>query len=174
MNPYDRRAVRTVWARVRPDRDVFAPGPRPGPPAPPSAGQGGKPPGGPSSPGGPSAPSAPGGPPGIPPEPVLPALRALELLGKLAAGYDGLSGRLRAPVLRRLAAQCRSGGARLRDCAGLRPLPVPPEQASVRLQREREQELRARLAEIDPGCARLAGVLACDSRARSRLLSRLR
>ena len=164
MNPYDRRAVRTVWARVRPDRDVFAPGPRPGPPAPPSVGQGGKPPGGPSA--------LP--PPDIPPEPFLPALRALELLGQLAAGYDSLARRLRAPTLRRLAAQCRRGGAQLRDCAGLRPLPAPAERASVQLQREREQKLREYLAEIEPGCARLAGNLACDSRSRSRLLSRLR
>lgn len=41
MNPYDRRAVRSVWARVMPGRDVFAPGIWP---APPSTGRGGLPP----------------------------------------------------------------------------------------------------------------------------------
>ena len=60
MNPYDRRAVRALWSRVRPDRDVFAPGPWPGPPPMPPAGQGGKPPG--------ERPSAPR-PPDIPPRP---------------------------------------------------------------------------------------------------------
>ena len=41
MNPYDRRAVRSVWARVMPGRDVFAPGAWP---APPPSGRGGLPP----------------------------------------------------------------------------------------------------------------------------------
>ena len=165
MNPYDRRAVRAVWSRVRPDRDVFTPGPWPAPP--PSMGQGGKPPGSPQSPGGPSAPNPP-------PEPGIPALQALALLAQLAAGYDALARSRRAPGLRRLAAQCRRNAAALRECTGQRPLPAQPERSGVPLQRERERQLRERLSEIDPGCARLAGSLARDSRERTRLLSRLR
>ena len=163
MNPYDRRAVRALWYRVRPDRDVFAPGPWPGPPPMPPAGQGGKPPG-----------EGPAGqrPPDIPPRP--PEQLALDTLIRLAAGYDGLARRLRAPTLRRLAAQCRRNAEALRECAGLRPHPAPPERASVQSQRQQEQALREQLEAVPPGCARIAGGIARDSRARSRLLSGLR
>ncbi len=163
MNPYDRRAVRALWSRVRPGQDVFAPGPWP---APPTVGQGGKPPGEQ-----PAAPRPPV-PPDIPPEP--PEQRALDLLARLAAGYDGLARRLRAPTLRRLAAQCRRNAGALRECAGLRPRPAVPERPGVQSQRQLEQALREQLEAVMPGCARIAGSLARDSRARSRLLSRLR
>ena len=135
MNPYDRRAVRALWYRVRPDRDVFAPGPWPGPPPMPPAGQGGKPPG-----------EGPAGqrPPDIPSRP--PEQLALDTVIRLAAGYDGLARRLRAPTLRRLAAQCRRNA----------------------------EALREQLEAVLPDCARIAGGVARDSRARSRLLSRLR
>ena len=163
MNPYDRRAVRALWYRVRPDRDVFAPGPWPGPPPMPPAGQGGKPPG-----------EGPAGqrPPDIPSRP--PEQLALDTVIRLAAGYDGLARRLRAPTLRRLAAQCRRNAEALRECAGLRPHPAPPERASVQSQRQQEQALREQLEAVPPGCTRITGGIARDSRARSRLLSRLR
>ena len=192
MNPYDRRGVRSVWARVSPGRDVFAPGPWPGPPTaapppPPPIGQGGKPwpgtpgPVGPPTPVGPPIPPAPppgqgGKPPqGAPvPPPEPPARLALDALAALAAGYDQLARRLRAPMLRRLAAQCRRNAAALRGCSGLRPGPPEPGRVSVRTQRDREQALREALERTAPACARIAGGIARDSEARSRLLSRLR
>ena len=166
MNPYDRRAVRALWSRVRPDRDVFAPGPWPGPPP---VGQGGKPPG--------ERPPVLR-PPEPPPPPELPSERpeqlALDALIQLAAGYDCLARRLRAPTLRRLAAQCRRNAVQLRECAGLRPHPAEPERAGVSVQREREQALRGHLEAVSPACARIAGAMARDSRARTRMLSGLR
>ena len=161
MNPYDRRGVRSVWARVSPGRDVFAPGPWPGPPGPPPVqppGLGGKPPQGP--------------PPPPPPEP--PARQALDLLAQLAGGYDRLARQRRAPALRRLAAQCRRNAADLRSCTGLPSRPSGPAQISVQAQRDREQSLRGFLEQIDPACARVAGTIAQDSQSRSRQLSRLR
>ena len=164
MNPYDRRGVRSVWARVSPGRDVFAPGPwvgtptpagPPGPPPPPN-GQGGKP------------------PQGAPPPPEPPARQALDLLAQLAGGYDRLARQRRAPALRRLAAQCRRNAADLRACTGLSPRQSGPAQISVQIQREREQALQSILEAVDPACARVAGTIAQDSKARSRQLSRLR
>ena len=168
MNPYDRRGVRSVWARVSPGRDVFAPGPWPGTPGPV----------GPPTPVGPPIPPAPppgqgGKPPqGAPPDP--PAQRALDALAALAAGYDQLARRLRAPMLRRLAAQCRRNAEALRGCSGLRPRPPEPARVTVQTQRDREQALRSNLEQIDPACARIAGNLANESKARSRQLSRFR
>ena len=164
MNPYDRRGVRSVWARVSPGRDVFAPGPWAGPPAPvgppgpsaPPPGQGGKP------------------PQGAPPPPEPPAQQALDLLAQLAGGYDCLARQRRAPLLRRLAAQCRRNAEALRGCSGLRPRPTEPGRVSVQTQRDREQTLRGCLEQIDPACARLAGNLANESKARSRQLARFR
>lgn len=159
MNPYDRRAVRALWSRVRPDRDVFAPGPWPGPPP---MGQGGKPPNGPPAP----------PPPDILPSP--PEQLALDTLIRLAAGYDCLARRMRAPTLRRLAAQCRRNADALRECAGLRPHPAGQERPGIQTQRQHEQTLRSQLEGVVPACARIAGSIARDSEARSRLLSRLR
>ena len=160
MNPYDRRGVRSVWARVSPGRDVFAPAPWPGaltPPPPP--GQGGKP---------------PQGAPPPPPPPAPPAQRALDALAALAAGYDQLARRLRAPMLRRLAAQCRRNAETLRGCSGLRPRPPEPSRVTVQTQRDREHALRGSLEQIDPACARIAGNLVNESKNRTRQLSRFR
>ena len=153
MNPYDRRAVREVWARVRPGQDVFAP-----PPGPPRPGQGGKPPG--------------HGP--VPPPPPPEAQRAADALAELAAGYDTLSRRLRLPWLRRLAAQCRRGTQALTSCAGVQGREIPNTRADICAQRRGEQALRELLDRLDGPCREAAGRLRRDSMARTRAIVRLR
>ena len=150
MDPYDRRAVREVWARVRPGQDVFAP-PPPGP------GQGGKPPT-----------AGPVPPPG-PPE----ARQAADALASLAAGYDFLSRRMRLPWLRRLAAQCRRGTEALRACAGVRVGEIPNTRADAYTQRRAEQNLRELLGCLDGPCREAAERLRRESRSRSRMISGL-
>ncbi len=157
MNPYDRRAVREVWARVRPGQDVFGPWPpRPGPG--PSVGQGGKPPAiGP-----------------LPPPPAPEARRAADTLAALASGYDDLSRRMRAPWLRRLAAQCRRNLDALRKCAGVQGREIPDTRATLCAQRGRERELRELLDRLDGPCREESARLRRDSAGRTRMLSRLR
>ena len=154
MNPYDRRKVHEVWARVRPGQDVFAPGPQ-------RPGQGGKPPGNGLRP--------PAPPPG-PPE----AQMAADALENLAAGYDFLAGRRRAPWLRRLAAQCRRGVRALQACAGVRAGEIPNTRADVCAQRRSEQALRDLLDQLDGPCRETAGRLRRESVGRSRAITRLR
>ena len=96
MNPYDRRAVRALWYRVRPDRDVFAPGPWPGPPPMPPAGQGGKPPGeGPAGQRPPDIPSRP------PEQLALDTLIRLAETGRLDS-IEGLGNRELIGILKRV------------------------------------------------------------------------
>ena len=151
MDPYDRRAVREVWARVRPGQDVFAP-PPPGP------GQGGKPP------------AAGPVPPPSPPE----AQQAADALAGLASGYDFLSRRMRLPWLRRLAAQCRRGTEALRSCAGVRAREIPNTRADLCAQRRAEQALRELLSCLDGPCREAAERLRRESHSRSRMISDLR
>ena len=146
MDPYNRRAVREVWARVRPGQDVFAP-----------PGQGGKPPG-------PWPPPPPG-----PPE----AQMAADALEALAAGYDFLARRRRAPWLRRLAGQCRRGAGALRACAGVQGRQIPNTRADVCAQRRAEQDLRDLLDQLDGPCRQTAARLRRESMGRSRAIARL-
>lgn len=159
MNPYDRRAVRRVWARVSPERDVFAPGPwTPSPP--PGLGRGGKPPN----------PSFGYRPPTNPNAPPL----AGNLLLDLAWGYDGLAKRLRSPMLRQMAAQCRRGEAELFNCMGVHGVASQPQEATRSLQQEREEALRRALAALPECCARISQTLLQESKNRSTQLSRMR
>ena len=163
MNPYDDQKAREIWARVRPGWDVFAPPPNrdgrpPVPPGPPRPGQGGKPPG--------------NGP--WPPPPPPEAQNAADQLAALAAGYDGLSRRMRLPWLRRLAAQCRRNARTLQECAGVNGREIPNTRADLCAQRRNEQALRDLLDRLDGPCRDAAASLRRDSASRSRMLSRLR
>ena len=187
MNPYDRRAVRSVWARVMPGRDVFAPGAWPAPPA---MGRGGVPPTPPRNPddnrppmpppwqpgpGGRPNPPGPGGwTPPPPPPPPPPASSAVTRLLELAAGYDRLAQRYRAPLLRQMAAQCRRGEGVLRNRCGIQGTYSASETATLQLQQEREAALRRSLENLPETCAQLARQLSRESQARSRQLSRMR
>lgn len=185
MNPYDRRAVRSVWSRVMPGRDVFAPGPWPAPPA---TGRGGLPPTPPRNPndnrppmpppwrpepGGRPNPPGPGGwPPPPPPPPPQPS--AVSRLLELAAGYDTLAMRQRAAGFRQMAAQCRRGAGALRNRCGIEGTYDGPRDASLQTQREREAALRRTLETLPPACAQLAQQLTRESQARTRQLARMR
>ncbi len=149
MNPYDRRRVRTVWARVMPGRDVFAPGPWGPPPPPPPPAEGPKPPAKP------------------------PAPSAVQHLSQLAQGYDSLARRYRSPLLRQMAAQCRRGAGELQKRCG-QPAPgrLEEEEASASRQQETEAALRRSLEGLP--CAPLAQKLSRESRNRSRMLGRMR
>lgn len=179
MNPYDRRAVRSVWARVMPGRDVFAPGSWPAPPA---MGRGGVPPTPPRNPDDNRPPMPPGGrpnPPGPggwtpPPPPPPPAPSAVTRLLELAAGYDRLAQRYRAPLLRQMAAQCRRGEGVLRNRCGIQGTYSASGTATLQLQQEREAALRRSLENLPETCAQLARQLTGESQARSRLLARMR
>lgn len=159
MNPYDRRAVRNVWARVSPGRDVFAKGPWP-PAPPPGLGQGGKPPS-----------QSQGSRPPMPPN-VSPL--AGNLLLELAGGYDGLAKRLRSPALRQMAAQCRRGEAELFRCTGQHGKPPRPQETTLAIQREREELLRQALAAMPERCSRMAHSLSRESMNRTNQLARMR
>lgn len=182
MNPYDRRAVRSVWARVMPGRDVFAPGTWPAPPA---AGRGGVPPTPPRNPddnrppapppwqppGGRPNPPTPGGQT-PPPPPQSPS--AVTRLLELAAGYDQLAQRYRAPMLRQMAAQCRRSVEQLRTRCGIQGTYTPSGTVTLPQQQERETALRRSLDSLSEACAQLARQLSRESQARSRQLSRMR
>ncbi|MBE6931837.1 MAG: hypothetical protein E7464_00435 [Ruminococcaceae bacterium] len=188
MNPYDRRAVRSVWARVMPGRDVFAPGAWP---APPPAGRGGVPPTPPRNPddnkppapptrqppgqGGRPNPPGQGGwtpPPPPPPPPAQPSA-ATQLL-ELAAGYDALAMRFRSPGFRQMAAQCRRGESTLRSRCGIAGTYTAPAVISLQVQQEREAALRRALERLPEACTQPARQLARESQARSRQLARIR
>ena len=187
MNPYDRRAVRSVWSRVMPGRDVFAPGPWPAPPA---SGRGGLPPTPPRNPndnrppmpppwrpepGGrprPNPPGPGGWPPPPPPPPPQPS--AISRLLELAAGYDTLAMRRRLAGFRQMAAQCRRGAGALRSRCGTQGTYDGPGDTTLQTQREREAALRSALELLPPNCAQLAQQLSRESQTRSRQLARMR
>lgn len=187
MNPYDRRAVRSVWARVMPGRDVFAPGAWPAPPA---TGRGGVPPTPPRNPddnrppmppqwqpprpGGRPNPPGHGGWPPPPPPPPPPSPSAVTRLLDLAAGYDQLARRYRSPGFRQMAAQCRRGEGMLRNRCGIQGTYEAPATASLQTQQEREAALRRSLENLPEACAQLARQLSRESQARSMQLSRIR
>lgn len=186
MNPYDRRAVRSVWSRVMPGRDVFAPGPWP---APPPAGRGGVPPTPPRNPddnrppmppqwqpprqgGRPNPPGQGGWPP--PPPPPPPRTSAVTQLLELAAGYDALARRFRSPGLRQMAAQCRRGEGMLRNRCGIQGTYAASASPSLQAQQEREAALRRTLETLPEACTQLARQLSRESQARTRQLARMR
>lgn len=177
MNPYDRRAVRSVWARVMPGRDVFAPGAWPAPPA---AGWGGVPPTPPRNPDDNRPPMPPGGRPNPPgpgswlPPPPPPSPSAVTRLLELSSGYDQLAQRYRAPFLRQMAAQCRRSAETLRARCGIQGTYTPSGTVTLPQQQEREAALRRSLDTLPEACTQLARQLSGESQARSRQLSRMR
>ena len=102
------------------------------------------------------------------------ALQLADALENLAAGYDFLAGRRRAPWLRRLAAQCRRGVRALQACAGVRAGEIPNTRADVCAQRRSEQALRDLLDQLDGPCREAAARLRRESMGRSRVITRLR